>query len=68
MKRHTERWFLNRIGKRLRRTGGTCSCNDCYSVRERGIYIHDTQHAKYLKLCQDEMGLKYQDWSVNRPV
>lgn len=63
MSKHSLSWFLRRIGKRLRRKNGfTCTCNDCFRVKERGVYVHDATHAGYLKICQDEMGLNYVDW------
>jgi hypothetical protein len=55
MKKHSEKWFINRIG--------------CVVYREsvfskntfRTITIYDKQHAKYLYSVHESHGLSYQD-------
>lgn len=59
--RHTEKWFENRIGKRVYRHKNHCPCVHCVKVLTEGLVIHDTQHAHYLKLVQDEEGMRYFD-------
>lgn len=41
-------WFLDRIGKRVFRNRGTCTCEDCKKVERYGLVIKDRIHAIYL--------------------
>ena len=45
-------WFYDRIGKKVFRTK-----NNIYG----SIKIFDRQHANYLFLCENELGIKYFD-------
>lgn len=62
--RHSLSWFHRRIEKKIYRTKTSCTCNTCYSGFVDGVFIHDSMHGDYLKLCQDEMGIRYSD----RPI
>lgn len=56
-----KQWFLDRIGKRVYRTKGSCDCPVCISVELNGLIISDNLHACYLYDCERELGLKYYD-------
>ena len=58
-KRHQDRWFINRIGKTIyRKRSKSCKCEMC---QRTNVKVGNKQHALYLKLCQDELRIKYQD-------
>lgn len=63
--RHSLKWFESRIGKRIYRERTSCNCNSCYSGFVDGVFIHDAIHGGYLKICQDEMGIRYSDRRIN---
>ena len=58
--RHTRKWFINRIGKRIFRDWFKC-CKTCDDVARNGIVVADRQHAIYLFDCQNEMPIKYRN-------
>jgi len=62
---HTEKWFINRIGKRIYRKPTSCSCESCMKVAEKGVVIIDWQHAVYMHTCHNEEGIKYFDNPVS---
>jgi hypothetical protein len=43
-----KQWFIERIGKRVFRTAGTCTCDTCQRVEREGLLIEDNCHAVYL--------------------
>ncbi len=43
-----ERWFIDRVGKRVYRNQDTCDCPVCISVYKNGLTIADDYHALYL--------------------
>lgn len=51
MKKHNEKWFIDRIKKEINRG-------------EKTIKILDKEHAKYLFLFQNELGVFYTHRSV----
>lgn len=66
--RHTLQWFKDRVGKKIIRTT-KLNCNDgcckpCRRSETVGLVVSDEFHADYLKTCQDEMGLVYEDKEV----
>ena len=59
--RHTLKWFKNREGRKIyRKRSDTCNCDMCQSTE---VFIHpangEDDHAAYIKLCQDELGIEY---------
>lgn len=42
------KWFKDRIGKRVYRTGTSCDCEICNCVVSQGLIIKDNIHAMYL--------------------
>ncbi len=44
-----EKWFLDRIGKRIYRSITTCPCAVCVNVYETGLVVSDEMHASYLQ-------------------
>ena len=58
---HTEKWFLNRIGKRVFRDRTSCRCHTCEKNFKEGLIVGDEQHATYLFDCQCEMKIEYRD-------
>ncbi len=59
--RHTLGWFENRAGSRIYRHNGTCPCPCCKNVLKNGLVVASEDHANYLHMCQNEMGLIYSD-------
>jgi len=62
---HTEKWFHNRIGKRVYRNWHKC-CNQCDDIAKNGLIIRNKQHATYLYDIQNDFGnegtiLNYRD-------
>lgn len=49
-----EKWFIERIGKRVYRNETSCQCIVCKGVAENGLIIHDKMHADYLYDCESE--------------
>ena len=45
---HIEKWFINRIGKRIYRDKCSCPCHTCIRNWKEGLIVHDEQHADYL--------------------
>jgi len=59
MKGHSKQWFIDRIGKTIyRKPIDSCSCEHC---QKTNFIILDEQHAMYVKLNQDELGIDYFD-------
>lgn len=61
----SEQWFLDRIGQRIYRETNGCKCFSCKTVFDKGLIINDKEHARYLFLCQNEMGIKYFDKDID---
>lgn len=58
--KHTLRWFKNRRGEKIKRvTKLNCQCGMCQNPIVE--VSHGFHHAEYLKLCQDELGIEYED-------
>lgn len=59
MDKHNQEWFLNRIGKRIKR--GKCGdcCEDCRNPSE--FTIEDEYHAEYLFMVQNDLNIKYEE-------
>ena len=60
-KMNTQQWFTDRIGKRVFRILGLCQCQTCINAAKNGILIIDQQHADYLYLVSQELGIAYYD-------
>lgn len=58
---HREKWFIDRIGKRIYRDKSTCNCDTCRDVEINGLIVHDKEHAQYLHMCQNDLFLNYYD-------
>ena len=57
--KHTLRWFINRIGKKIYRKKLKCKCSSC---QKSAIKVSPKyNHAEYLFDCQNEMGIEYFD-------
>jgi len=60
---HRKDWFRRRIGKRIYRECLSCSCKSCQKnyvdILKSGF--DGNQHADYLFLVHNEMGIKYFD-------
>ena len=61
MKKHTLKWFKSRIGKRIYRYTDVHCCKHCQDAYENGFIILDSNHAYYIFICQNDMGLEYGD-------
>ena len=60
---HPESWFVERIGKRIRRLNDNgCSCTTCAQVLREGLMVFDDTHADCLYSAQGELGSRYADW------
>lgn len=62
----TEKWFLNRIGKRIFRDDRKC-CSTCERVYKDGVIVNDEQHARYIYQVQCDFAnegifLNYRDF------
>jgi len=65
MTKHTKKWFLNRVGKRIYRDWHQC-CKHCDDIAENGLVVGNKNHAEHLFLMQNEFGcegidLNYRD-------
>lgn len=58
---HDKQWFLDHIGKTIYRKTKLNCCATCTHVENKGLTVNDQEHADYLFLCQNEMGLIYTD-------
>ena len=61
-----EKWFIDRIGKKIFRNKTTCNCGTCKNVYENGLIISDDTHACYIwemegHYRKDRIKLKYFD-------
>ena len=61
-----QRWFIERIGKKVFREPTSCECKTCQNVSDNGLIINDKLHATYLHdmegMYQSEgHNLKYRD-------
>lgn len=54
-------FFLDRIGKRVFRDVIDCNCQTCKDIGERGLIIQDENHARYLYMIWQDMGIVYRD-------
>jgi len=52
-------WFKSKVGKRLYRTRGLCTCEPCQRVYRDGLIVTDELHAIYLFDMECEVGLHY---------
>lgn len=59
--KHTKKWFINRIGKRIYRNATTCTCETCRRVYEKGLIVADKFHCDYLFMVQYDLDIDYQD-------
>jgi len=59
--RHTKKWFIKRIGKKIYRDDWGCECRTCKDIQKNGLKILNEQHAEYLKDTQDEF---LAEWTV----
>ncbi len=64
--KHTKKWYLNRIGKRVFRLTNVKCCNHCDNVYKNGLIVGDRQQAIYLFDCQNEMDLEYADKKLKK--
>ena len=64
--KHNLEWFEERIAKRIWRTEGTCPCETCESAYEYGLVIGDKEHAAYINMMQNEIGVFYFDSKKER--
>ena len=51
-----EKWFIERIGKRIYRDILKECCIHCSDVAENGLVVHDLSHARYLAMVDSEFG------------
>jgi len=69
MKKHTKKWFRNRIGKTIYRNKLRCSCKTC---QKTAIVIKDMTehnlrkefHADYIYDCQNVYEIEYSDTEI----
>ncbi len=47
-----QKWFLERIGKRVYRNDDGCDCDLCKQVLQHGVIITDRHQAQYLYDCE----------------
>lgn len=52
-----QKWFRDRIGKRVYRRAITGCCSVCDHGNKEGVLIHDRQHADYLHMVESESHL-----------
>lgn len=56
--KHTLKWFINRVGKTIYRKKLSCPCSSCQKTEGK---VCNKAHAEYIFLCQNELGIEYQD-------
>lgn len=56
-KLHSEKWFKDRIGKRIYRDADDCECETCKDAVKNGIVIRDKAHAYYLYNIQCDFAI-----------
>lgn len=61
-----EKWFLQRVGKKLYRTQNGCKCNICVNTYQNGLLIEDELHASYLVEIERELKCTYYDSKEER--
>ena len=49
---HTQKWFINRINKRVFRDKTSCPCHTCEEIFKEGLIIGNATHADYIYNCQ----------------
>lgn len=54
-----QKWFLSKIGSTVYRTETKCKCKICKHGYEKGVYIVDDFHARYLFDAELEGFAKY---------
>lgn len=64
-----QKWFTDRIGKRVYRNKTSCECEICKYNYENGLIINDDTHAIYLtdvEACSSDEGtpIRYFDTKV----
>ena len=61
--RHTIQWFYKRIGKEVERLPNKCELRNCSNENQRVIRLKiiDKEHADYLFLVSQELGIDYFD-------
>ncbi len=68
-----QKWFTDRIGKRVYRNKTSCKCGICVSGYEKGVMVNDEMHASYLcdveaEYSMDSDVLKYFDNIEERDI
>jgi len=56
-----KQWYLDRVGKRIYRSEGSCNCSTCTSSKQNGLSIKDKDHADYLFNIGIDLGIVYWD-------
>lgn len=56
-----QKWFQDRIGKRVYRGEVSCKCLSCTENGLDGIVISDEEHAYYLNDISFELNVEYRD-------
>ena len=61
IKQHQQRWFTNRVGKRIYRLTPANCCKECDEIERDGLVVHNKDHAYWLYVHQNELRYKYAD-------
>lgn len=62
LREEREKWFLDRIGKKIYRGPNGCDCDTCKRGRTEGVTVYDRDHAIYLCDVEAEIGPRYLDF------
>jgi len=55
----TLEWFVLMIGRKIYRQSDGCECSTCKEIVKNGLIVRDIEHAKYLHMVQNELGIEY---------
>lgn len=64
--KHPLPWYLERVGKRIKRAEGNIRPRDSRWKRDKGdgIFIHNKVFAEYLFELQEEQGYRYEEFNI----
>lgn len=65
--KHPLQWYIDRIGKRIKRVHGCgvkCKHESCKESRTTGLIVHNKLFAEYLFVMQEEQKYRYDDMEL----
>lgn len=65
-KKQPLQWYLDRVGKRIKRINGNPKCREkhCVEAQTTGLIVHSKDFAEYLHVMQEHRNYRYGDMGI----